>query len=74
MQSIPIDALDRNVEVIIISGSNNHLHLGPIFTGFKKLEILRITDSNVPAIGMHSFWGIQSLRILGLLFIINLSF
>lgn len=67
MQAIPIAGLDRNVEVIIISGPNNHLHLGPIFTGFKKLEVLRITDSNVPAIGLHSFWGIQSLRVLGLI-------
>lgn len=65
MQAIPIQTLDPNVEVIMIAGTNNHLHLGPIFSPFKKLEVLRITDSNVPAVGMHSFWGVQSLRILG---------
>ena len=31
-----------------------------------KLEELRITDSAVPAIGHHSFWGLKSLRILDL--------
>lgn len=65
MKALPIQSFDEDVEVIIIRGPNNHLHIGPIFTAFKKLEVLRITNSNVPAIGLHSFWGVQSLRTLG---------
>lgn len=65
MKTIPIKSLDPNVEVLIIRGPRNFLTLSPAFVPFTKLEVLRITESNVPSIGTHSFWGVQSLRILG---------
>ena len=65
MKQIPIKEFDSQVEVIVIRGPKNTLTIGPIFQPLKNLETLRIIDSNVPAIGMHSFWGVPSLRILG---------
>lgn len=64
--SIPIDKFNDDVEILIIRGPNNYLTIGPIFNDFKKLEILRITDSNIPSVGTYSFWGVPTLRILGL--------
>uniref|UniRef100_A0A336LUR9 CSON001459 protein n=1 Tax=Culicoides sonorensis TaxID=179676 RepID=A0A336LUR9_CULSO len=66
MNFIPTEEIDPNVDVIEIVGPNNDLIIGPIFTKFKKLEVLRIIESNVPAIGTHSLWGLKSLRILGI--------
>lgn len=63
--SIPISSFDSNVEVLIIRGPRNHLTIGPIFFKFTHLEVLRITDSNIPSIGVQSFRGVPSLRILG---------
>ena len=65
MKRIPVQEFDKQVEVIVIKGPKNTLTIGPIFQQFKKLQILRIIDSNIPAIGINSFWGIPSLRILG---------
>lgn len=66
MNTIPISAVDPKVEVLIVRGPRNDITIGPIFGTFKNLEILRITDSNVPSVGFHSFWGVPSLRILGM--------
>ncbi|XP_066996203.2 carboxypeptidase N subunit 2-like [Anabrus simplex] len=66
---IPIMAMDQQVEILIISApeSNpNFLTIGPIFQKFKRLEELHITDSNIPAIGRHSFWGVPTLQVLNL--------
>lgn len=67
LDGIPIQSIDRNVEVLIIRGPQNHIKIGPIFGNFKHLEELRVTGSNVPAVG--SFWNVKSivptLRILG---------
>ena len=65
MRKIPLESLDLNVEVLIIRGPNNELNIGPIFGKLKKLEVLRITDSDIPSVGHHSFWGVPSLRYLG---------
>lgn len=73
MTSIPTDKIDANVDVIEIVGPKNDLIIGPIFTKFKNLEVLRIIDSNIPAIGTHSLWGLKSLRILGLYFFFIIS-
>lgn len=62
---IPISSFGSSLEVLIIRGPQNQLTIGPIFGDFKKLEELRITDSNLPAVGYQSFWGVPSLRILG---------
>ncbi|XP_044316133.1 insulin-like growth factor-binding protein complex acid labile subunit [Drosophila rhopaloa] len=58
--------LDIDVKVIIIRGPRNSITIGPALRQFMKLEILRITDSNLPAVGVESFWGLKYLRILDL--------
>jgi hypothetical protein len=65
MKQIPIKEFDDEVNVIVIRKPKHSLQVGAVFQSLKKLEILRIIESNVPAIGMHSFWGVPSLRILG---------
>lgn len=66
LRAIPMQALDRNTEVLVIVGPKNYLSISPMFIPFTKLEILRINDANVQAIGVHSFWGVPSLRVLGM--------
>lgn len=68
MHGVPVNSLDANVTELIISGPRNNFAIGAIFGSLKSLRALRITDSNVPAIGQHSFWGVTSLRILGACF------
>lgn len=65
MKQISIKDFDEEINIIVIRKPKNTLTIGPVFQALKKLEILRITESNVPAIGMHSFWGVPSLRLLG---------
>lgn len=67
LRAVPVNELDANVTELIIHGPRNNIIIGAIFNSMKKLRVLRITDSNVPAIGQHSFWGVTSLRILGAL-------
>lgn len=71
MRDIPVQLIDPNVEVLNVRGPRNNITIGPIFSQFKKLEVLRIVDSNVASMGMHSFWGIKSLKILGMLNILH---
>jgi len=66
LQQIPINEIDKKMEIIIIQNPRHTLTIGHLFGDFRKLEILRITDANVPAIGMHSFWGVPTLRTLDL--------
>lgn len=66
---IPINNMDSQTEVIIISAPDNNendLTIGPIFGQFKGLEEINIVKSNVPAIGKHSFWGVPSIKKLNL--------
>lgn len=65
MKQIPIKEFDEEINVIVIRKPKHSLQVGAVFQSLKKLEILRIIESNVPAIGMHSFWGVPTLRILG---------
>ncbi|XP_055837135.1 toll-like receptor Tollo [Episyrphus balteatus] len=66
LSAFPASQLDPDVRVVIIKGPKNSITIGPIFKSFVKLEILKITDSNVPAIGHETFWGNVHLRILDL--------
>lgn len=66
LRTIPAKEIDSNVEVLVISSSKNPLTLSPIFIPFTKLEVLQINDANIQSIGVHTFWGVQSLRILGI--------
>lgn len=65
MKQIPIKEFDEEINVIVIRKPKHTLVLGPVFQSLKKLEILRVIEANVPSIGMHSFWGVPTLRILG---------
>lgn len=67
MKQVPIKEFDEEINVIVIRKPKNILAIGAVFQSFKQLEVLRIVEANVPAIGVHSFWGVPSLRILGLL-------
>lgn len=71
MDSIPINSFDAKMEVLIVRGPGNHITIGPMFPQFTQLEVIRITDSLVPSVGTHSFWGVPSLRVLGKSFRIN---
>lgn len=67
--SIPITHMDPMLEVLRISApedNQNSLTIGPIFQKFSHLEELHIVQSNIPAIGKHSFWGVPTLKILKL--------
>lgn len=66
---IPIQSMDQQVEVLVITAPcnySNDLTIGPIFQQFNRLEELHIVRSNVPAIGRHSFWGVPTLQKLNL--------
>lgn len=65
LKAFPEADLDKNVTILIIRGPKNSITIGPIFSQFKQLEEIRIVDSNVPAIGQHTFWGLTKLRKLG---------
>lgn len=65
MNEIPIGYFDNTTEMIHIQGPGNQLSIGPIFTGLQQLVVLRIVDSNVPAIGQNSFWFMPNMKILG---------
>lgn len=69
LRIIPAKTLDQNVEVLTITDSKAPLTISPIFIPFTKLQILQINDANVQSIGMHSFWGVQSLRVLGTVYV-----
>lgn len=65
MKEIPTGKFDKYMNIIEIFGPKNNLAIGPIFTHLTELEVLRIIDSNVPAVGRYSFWGLTKLRVLG---------
>ncbi|KAF5294193.1 hypothetical protein FQR65_LT10904 [Abscondita terminalis] len=67
--SIPVDEMDSGMEVLDISAPENNwnlLTIGAVFQKFKTLEEIRIRRSNVVQIGMHSFWGVPSVKVLDL--------
>ncbi|XP_064546794.1 insulin-like growth factor-binding protein complex acid labile subunit [Drosophila montana] len=66
LSSLSANQLDIDVKVIIIRGPRNTITIGPALRQFMQLQVLRITDSNLPAIGAESFWGLKYLRILDL--------
>lgn len=65
LRKIPAKELDPNVQVLVINNSKNPLTLSPIFITFKRLQVLHINDVHIQSIGMHTFWGVQNLRVLG---------
>lgn len=65
IKMMPVKSLDPSIQVLIISSSRSPLTISPIFIPFTKLEVLQINDASIQSIGVHSFWGVQSLRVLG---------
>lgn len=61
-----IPDIDLKMEIIVIQKPAYTLTIGPIFLAFKKLEVLRINNAFIPAIGSRSFWGVKSLKVLDL--------
>ncbi|XP_065306061.1 leucine-rich repeat-containing protein 15-like [Dermacentor albipictus] len=69
MHSIPTQHMDKDIRVLQITAPPEHpneLIIGRIFLQFTALEEVRITRSNVPAIGDSSFWPGKRLQILDL--------
>ncbi|KAL9927373.1 leucine-rich repeat domain-containing protein reduced ocelli isoform 1-T1 [Glossina fuscipes fuscipes] len=64
LNKFPFESIDPEVQVIIIQGPRNSVTTGNSLRKFPKLEVIRITDSNVPVIGAESLWGLQHLKIL----------
>ncbi|KAF2361937.1 Leucine-rich repeat [Trinorchestia longiramus] len=66
---LPMMEMPMDTEVLIVDAPDsmyNTLTLGPIFKGLKKLEIVTVSKSRVPAIGEHSFWGLRHLHTLNI--------
>ncbi|CAM1331759.1 Uncharacterised protein r2_g4068 [Pycnogonum litorale] len=70
MTRIPTENMDPNIEVLNISkgteGPKNKLTIGRIFRRFEYMKELRMTYSNIPAIGENTFAGLYNLRVLDL--------
>lgn len=69
---VPTSEMDPGMEILEIGapeGNPNSLTIAPaIFQQFKNLQELQMKRSGVHQIGMHSFWGVPSLRLLDLSF------
>lgn len=66
---IPIQDMDNGLEVLEITAPNsnwNHFTIGPIFQSFKFIQEIHLQRSNIHQIGMHTFWGVPSLKVLDL--------
>jgi hypothetical protein len=74
MTELPTSQIDEKMEIIIIHNPGSTITIGNIFSSFKKLEILRIIDSSVPAIGTvreDHFTSIIFIRSFMHLFIVS---
>jgi hypothetical protein len=61
--------IDEDINIIKVK--NNLVNIDPSFRRLRNLGILRISETNITAIGHNSFWGLASLRILGIIKKIN---
>lgn len=67
--SIPTPSMDKNIQVLVVSGTLENpldLTIGRIFQEFEILEEVSIIHSAVPAIGDSSFWPGKRIRYLNL--------
>lgn len=68
-ETIPTIDMSEDTLILIVRAPAtipNHLSLGPIFKGLRRLEEIHIISSSVPNIGAHSFWGLKDLKVLNL--------
>lgn len=71
LSPIPVESMDLGMEILEISAPDNKwnmLSLASIFQQFRQLEELHIMKSNLHQIGMHTFWGVPTLKVLNLSF------
>ncbi|KAL3281697.1 hypothetical protein HHI36_004903, partial [Cryptolaemus montrouzieri] len=71
MIQIPTKEIDSNIEILEIDAPEenpNTLSISPIFQHLKKLEEVIIRQSNIHQIGMHSFWGVPTIKYMDLKF------
>ncbi|CAL4122938.1 unnamed protein product, partial [Meganyctiphanes norvegica] len=64
---LPVLDMPSDTEVLHVEaprGRSNSLTLGPIFKGLRRLEKITVYNSNIPALGAHSFWGLRRLGTL----------
>ncbi|XP_060518178.1 toll-like receptor 6 [Cylas formicarius] len=60
-------SLDTEVLRITAPDDNtNMLTMSPVFGGFKNLEEIHITKSNIPQLGQYFFWDLRKLDVLNL--------
>ena len=67
--SIPTPLMDKNTQVLVVSGTAEQpldLTIGRIFQDFDILEEVTISHASVPAIGDSSFWPGKRIRYLNL--------
>ncbi|XP_054713799.1 LOW QUALITY PROTEIN: protein artichoke-like [Uloborus diversus] len=67
---IPVSEMDTNTHELVVTappgGPPNNITIGRIFLKQTNLEVVRITRSNVPAIGDRTFWPGRRMRVLDL--------
>ncbi|KAK9872310.1 hypothetical protein WA026_017116 [Henosepilachna vigintioctopunctata] len=66
---LTLDGMDRNTEVLVISAPDNNMNsltMAPAFSEFRQLEEIHITQSNIPQLGEHFFYGLANLSVLNL--------
>lgn len=68
---LPMKEVDTNVEILEIDAPTknpNSLTISPIFQHLKHLEELIVRRSQLKQLGMHSFWGVPSIKVLDFTF------
>ncbi|XP_044750609.1 leucine-rich repeat-containing protein 15-like isoform X2 [Coccinella septempunctata] len=71
MIQLPTRELDPAVEILEIDAPAeipNSLTISPVFQHLKHLEELIVRRSQLKQLGMHSFWGVPTIRVLDFTF------
>lgn len=69
LNPIPTEFMDLGMEILEISAPDNNwnvLTLSSVFQKFRQLEEIYIMRSSLFQIGMHTFWGVTTLKVLNL--------
>ncbi|CAG9771869.1 unnamed protein product [Ceutorhynchus assimilis] len=67
--ALNLNNISTDTQVIKITApddNNNMLTMSPAFQGYKQLEEIHITKSNIPQLGKLFFWGLKKLDVLNL--------
>lgn len=67
IKTIPMTSVDKDIQVFILRIVTSYLsELSTLLQPFKKLETLKIVESNLSSLGKYTFWGLPHLKILDL--------